>query len=70
MEIEPKTEYKPREIANNGWIKNSKGNSDYYYIIKLIKAGQLRARNYCLTGNSDWWLVKGQDIINYLEAIK
>lgn len=60
--------YKPREIARLGLIKSSgSGNSEhgnYAYIMKLIKSGELKSKNYCKTGRS-YYLVKEEEIKKY-----
>lgn len=57
--------YRPRQIARLGLIKNSvdsdKENSNYEYILKLIRTGQLKARNYSI-GDSPRWLISQDEI--------
>lgn len=60
--------YRPREIANNRWMIEYQGNDSYYYILKLIKVGRLKARNFGL-GKTNFWKVTGREIIKYLELI-
>lgn len=60
--------YKPREIATLGLIKSSgRGDSvggNYAHIMKLIKSGKLKSKNYCTTGKQ-YYLVKGREISRY-----
>lgn len=63
--INPNQEYRPSEIAKNNWIKNRVGKGDYFKILKLIKVGRLKARNYCLSEQMPMWLVLGSEIIKY-----
>lgn len=63
--IEGKKWYKPREIAVLGLIKNSTGGdnveSNYNFILKLIKAGKLAAKNYGI-GGTPYWMVSEDEI--------
>lgn len=68
--IEPNEWYKPREIIKNGWIKStgtSEG-SHYNFILREIKAGNLKADNYA-RGPKDfaYYRVLGEWIIEYLK---
>jgi len=64
--IEPNLEYKPKDIASNGWILNSKGKPDYAYVLKLIKRGLLKARKWTSTKDGiDYFIVKGAWILEY-----
>jgi len=39
-------EYTPREIAKNGFVKNTRGvNASYEYVLWLIRQGLLKARD-------------------------
>lgn len=61
---------RPRDIAKAGLIKNSTGNdsegSNYFFILKLIKSGQLKAKNYG-TKSRAYWLVSEDEIKRYHE---
>jgi hypothetical protein len=65
--IIPTKEYNPRQIAENGWIKNTKEKKDYRFVLALIKAKQLRARNVCLTGEK-YYKILGTDLLRYLNS--
>jgi hypothetical protein len=68
--IEPEMEYKPKDIANHGWILNSKGKPDYNYVLKLIRRGLLKARIWTSTvEGTDYFLVKGAWIIDYKKNV-
>lgn len=43
IQINGKTYLKPSEIAQQGLIVNTKGKSDYKFILNLIKSGRLPA---------------------------
>jgi len=66
-EINPERWYRPREIAQNNWICNSKGKGDYYLVLKLIRKNRLRARDFGL-GKTPYYLVCGSEIIRYIES--
>ena len=63
--IDPTKEYKPSEIAENGWILNTKGKKDYLYVLNLIKGGKLRAKNHATLGQTKYFKVLGSDILTY-----
>jgi hypothetical protein len=60
--------YKPRQIAELGLITNSKGVSDYWFVLKLIKSGRLKAHNYGNAGRS-YFLVSPNSIKAYNKTI-
>jgi len=66
--IEGKRWFRPREIAQEGLIKNSTGGdnveSNYNFILNLIKSGRLAAKNYGM-GNTPYWLVSEDEIKRY-----
>lgn len=61
--------YRPREIARLGLIKNSTGgdneDSNYNYILELIKSGRLKARNYSTGKKLAFYLVSEDEIKRY-----
>jgi len=57
--------FKPSELAKYNLITNSKGKGDYRYVLKLIKNGKLKARDWSSTGNKPYWLVHWTEITNY-----
>lgn len=63
--------YTPREIARLGLIKSPKNpedeSSSYVFILGLINAGQLKAKNYG-KGARPYWLVSEDEIAKYHEA--
>lgn len=63
-----KTWYRPRDIARLGLIKNSTGGdneeSNYNFILGLIKSGRLAAKNYG-QGKVRYWLVSEDEIARY-----
>ena len=56
---------KPSEIAKNGLITNSKGKGDYRYVLRLIKANKLKARNWALSGDKPYFMVHVDEIERY-----
>lgn len=66
-----KTWYTPRDIARLGLIKSPRSPEDeqssYVFIIGLINAGTLKARNYG-KGNKPYWLVSETELERYHEA--
>lgn len=64
--------YRPMEIAKLGLIKNSVNsesvNSNYEYILGLIKSGRLRAKNYS-KGNKPFWLVPESEVARYHDTV-
>jgi hypothetical protein len=67
--IIPHAEYTPSQIVYYGWIgkAENKQESDYRYVLRLIKYGKLQARNVCLTGQK-YFRVRGEDILRYRDA--
>lgn len=65
--------YRPREIAEQGLITNSKGEagtteSNYTRILSLIKTGELDARNYSRGKKLNYYLVCEDEIERYNRA--
>lgn len=66
--------YTPMEIAKLGLIKNSKGdrgtvNSNYAYVLQLIKTGRLRAKDYSKGKVRQYWLVPEDEIARYHDTV-
>lgn len=65
--------YRPREIAKLGLIKNSTGgekeNSNYAFILGLIKTGRLRAKDYSKGRKTSFWLVPEDEIQRYHDTV-
>lgn len=61
--------YRPKEIAKLGMIKNSTDGdnitSNYIFILRLIKNGKLKARDYSKIGARPFWLVHIDEIMRY-----
>ncbi len=53
--------YRPREVAENGWILNTKRKKDYFYVLKQIRRGNLNA----YPAGKKGYLVRGEDILDY-----
>lgn len=67
-----KQQLRPREIAEQGLIKNGTGGdnvgSNYKYILKLIKVGRLKAKNYG-TKSRAFWVVSLAEIERFNNEI-
>lgn len=67
--IEGKKWYRPREIARLGLIRNSTGgdneNSNYDFILSLIRSGRLGAKDYSMGSKMRLWLVPEDEITRY-----
>jgi hypothetical protein len=66
--INPQEWYRPKQVAQNGWIKNSKNKGDYYLVLKLIARNKLRARD-CGLGKTPYFQIKGSDIMRYVSTM-
>jgi len=67
-EIQPDEVYRPVEIVKNGWIKDTIGNPNYYYLLDIIKNGEIPSKNIGKqTSEKARYIIKGQDLIDYLE---
>ena len=72
IKIEKDKLYKPRQIVREGWIKTVGGNSEsgnYDYILRLIRAGELKWENYGL-GKTKYYAIRGSEILRFLERNK
>lgn len=66
--IDPNRKYAPSEIAEYGFILNTKGNPNYHYVLGLINRGRLRAENVCLGKHKKYFKVLGADIIAWKQS--
>lgn len=61
--------YRPKEIAENGWIKNTLNSdkvlSNYDWILDEIKRGNLKAKNYGKNPAYPYYLVSAKEIERY-----
>ena len=69
MEILDDELYKPMQIANNGFILNTKGKRSYHYILSLINKGVLNARDKG-TGKTVYNMVRGSEIKRYKREVE
>ena len=58
---------RPSEIADKKLITNSLGKGDYRYIIRLINAGKLEAKNRALSGDKPYFVVHRNEVERYRE---
>lgn len=62
------TYLRPKEIAKRGLIRNGTGgdnvDANYVYILRVIKAGKLKAKDYG-TGSRPYWKVSMAEIKRY-----
>lgn len=72
MDITDDKLYKAQEIADNGFIKNTKNVSSYQYIYALIKNGILQGQNKCTNPKSQkpHWMVLGSEIKRYKREVE
>jgi len=68
-QINPERYYRPREIATLELITNSKNKRDYFFVLRLIHKGRIRAKDRGL-GETPYYIVRGSEIIRYLNEIK
>jgi len=69
--INPNEEYRPREIADNGWIKPPRGedkDSAYHFILRIINRGQLQAKNRAEGMKVPHYVVIGNEILRYQKS--
>lgn len=70
--IQNKKWFKPREIAQLGLIQSSSGTNNeagnYNFILELIKAGKLRAKDYSVSGGKPYWLISEDEIKRWHRA--
>lgn len=71
--INSKKWYRPREVAELGLIVNSTGGnnveSNYNFILNLIKTGKLRAKDYSSGSKMHYWLVPEDEIERYHQTL-
>lgn len=64
--------YTPSDIARLGLIQTRKGDEgtyrgNYNYVLELIKAGELKAKNYSVGSKRAYYLVSEDQIKNYID---
>lgn len=59
------TYYKPREIAEQSLIVNSKGKADYGYVLRLVKTGKLKAKIFNEDSQIPYYLVPASEVQKY-----
>jgi hypothetical protein len=69
MEIIDNKLYKPRDIAEQALILNTKGKQDYWYILHLIRKGVLKAIDKG-TGKTSHYMVNGTEIKRYKREVE
>lgn len=65
--------FKPMDIAKQGLIQNSKGDAgtvsgNYDFVLELIAAGRLKAKNYG-KGSRPYWMVPESEIVRYHDTV-
>ncbi len=60
--------FKPSEIAKLELIKNSMGNGDYRYVLRLINNGQLNAEQWNVAGDKPYYIVSQDEIDKFNES--
>lgn len=65
--------YRPMELAKRGDIRTPRSKTvsgRYKYILKLIKAGRLSARNYSLKNYVPYWIVSESEVNRFIRGPK
>jgi hypothetical protein len=65
-QINPEEWYRISTIVKNKWIMNTVGGSSKYYIHGLIKQGKLLSRDFGSGRRHALYMIKGEEIINYI----
>lgn len=68
-EIEPNFWYRISTLVQMNVIPNTLGKPDRLYIHRLIKLGRLPARDFGNGKKQPLYMVKGQDILNYIQRM-
>lgn len=63
--INGETFYTPKEIADKKLIVNGKGNSDYGFILRLIKAGKLDGKVFNNGTKISYYIVSEKEVERY-----
>jgi hypothetical protein len=65
--------YRPREIARQRLIVNSTGHdnedSNYAYVLMLIRTKRLRAKDYSNSPRIHYWLVPEDEVARYHDTV-
>lgn len=69
IEIDGDKFYKPREIADEGLILNSKGNKDYRFVLRLIESGRLEARQWNDSKKLPYYVVSQKEIKRFNSSV-
>lgn len=69
LQINGKTYLKPSEIAQQGLIVNTKGKSDYKFVLRLIKSGKLPSRQFNDSEKLPYYIVAEDDVRAYNENL-
>lgn len=64
--IKPDQWYRLSHIAEQGWITNLGGSGSKRHLYRLIQANRLPARDHGLSRKQPLYMVKGEDIINFI----
>lgn len=65
IEIGGKRFFKPSEVAKYGLIVNSKGESEYRFVLRLIHEGTLEARVWNSETQVPYYMVPEEEIVQY-----
>jgi hypothetical protein len=68
-EIDPTQLYTPMQISQKKWLYGFNGEVSYYSILRLIKSGEIIAKNFG-KGKTPYFRVLGKDLIKYTEKFK
>lgn len=65
--IRPEAWYRLADIVRGHWIINTVGKASKRYLYRLIESNRLLARDRGFGTAQPLWMVKGEDIINFIK---
>lgn len=60
--------YKPSQIAKEGLILSPSGKPNYRYVLRLIKLGKLKAKEWTRQGDKPYFMVHIDEIKRFNES--
>lgn len=61
--------YKPSAIAKEGLILDPSGNPNYRYVLRLIKQGKLKAKEWAKQGDKPYFMVHIDEIKRFNDSL-
>lgn len=59
--------YTTSDIIKHRFVVNSRGDTSYMYVWRLINDGKLPARNFSPQSKRPYYMVRGADLIEYIK---